>query len=95
MREYFEDLKYAKYTDRSFQAALMLARRSYQIYVNPSDETPETKLKQSFRTKGKSGPKKQHAEIRDELYQWVVDIRHALKGRLPRKMFIGKSKLTF
>ena len=42
--------------------------------------------------KGKSGPKVRASDVRDALYQWVVDIRSALKGRLPKAMMIAKAE---
>ena len=41
---------------------------------------------------GKSGPKVKAPEIRDGLFEWVVDVRSALKGRLPKSIFKAKAK---
>jgi hypothetical protein len=30
-------------------------------------------------------------EIRDQLYEWVVDVRSAIKGRLPTTLLIAKA----
>ena len=30
--------------------------------------------------------------MRDGLFQWFIDIRHSLKGRLPRKFLVLKAK---
>lgn len=30
-------------------------------------------------------------EIRDQLYEWVVDVRSAIKGRLPTALLIAKA----
>ena len=57
VRECFTSLKNAKYLDKKFQAALSLAKRCYGNHVNPSDETPIKRLKETFRLPGKSGPK--------------------------------------
>ena len=42
--------------------------------------------------KGKSGPKVQAQDIRDSLYQWLVDVLTALKGLLPISMLIAKAE---
>lgn len=91
VREYFPNLKKAKCNDRAFLAAIQVARQSYKNYMNPSFEPP-IKLKQAFCANGKSGPKVQAPEIRDQLYDWIVDIRSALKGRLPRSMFVAMAE---
>ena len=50
IRQYFPDLAKANFNDKAFQAALQLAKRSYDMFVNPSDEEPPVKkLKQTFR----------------------------------------------
>ena len=112
VRECFPYLKNAQYMDKKFQAALSLAKRCYGSHVNPSDETPIKRLKETFRLPGKSGPKVkvciyffqhyfylnlkhslflQMPEIRDQLYEWVVDVRSAIKGRLPTALLIAKA----
>ena len=92
VRKFFPDLKKASYNDRPFLAALQLAKRSYKMFTNPSDEPQTKKLKQTFRLQGKSGPRVKFKEIRDELYEWVVDVRSALKARLPRSMLRAKAE---
>ena len=92
VRSYIPDLKKAKYLDPAFQAAVELGKRSYAMVANPSDEAPETKLKQTYRMKGKSGPKVRAPNVRDALYEWVVDVSTALKGRLPKTMLLAKAK---
>ena len=92
VREYFPNLKNAKSNDRSFLKALQMARRSYKNIINPSFEPPPKKFKQTFRVNGKSGPNMKVPEVRDGLYKWVVDIRSALKGQLPRSMFVAMAE---
>ena len=58
------------------------------------DEAPVKNLKQTYRLPGRSGPKVKAPEIREGLYEWVVDIRSALKGRLPKTMLITKAKMA-
>lgn len=82
VKELIPKLKDTKYNSDPFLAALSLAKRSYNSYVNPTDE-PET----TFRVHGKSGPKARCPEVREALYMWVVDVRTAIKARLPRPVF--------
>ena len=94
VREYFPELKKAKYSSEKFQAGLAFAKRHYGLSLKPkTDAPPVKKLKSTFRMPGKSGPKVQLPELRDALYEWVVDIRSALKGRLPMPMLTAKAHL--
>ena len=94
IRQVFPDLKKAKYTDAAFQAALSVAKRAYVFYyIKPSDEAPPEKmLKRTFRLPGKSGPKIRAPEIRDGLYEWLVDVRSAVKARIPRTVLKAKAE---
>ena len=59
--------------------------------MNPSDEEPPKKrLKNTFRMPGKSGPKVRAPEIREGLYEWLVDVRTAVKARIPRAVLRAK-----
>ena len=91
IRQTFPDLKNANYNDDAFQAALSVAKRAYTKFVNPSDEEPAEKLlKNTFRLPGKSGPKVRAPEIREGLYEWLVDVRSAVKARIPRAVLRAK-----
>jgi hypothetical protein len=94
IRQVFPDLKKTKYLDPAFQAALSVAKRAYiSFYVKPSDEAPPEKmLKKTFRLPGKSGPKIRAPEIRDGLYEWLVDVRSAVKARIPRTILKAKAE---
>ena len=92
VREQFPDLKNANYNSPAFEAALQVARRAYQKYINPSDEeVPARSLKSTFRQPGKTGPKVKAPEVRDGLYEWIVDIRTAVKARIPRALLRAKA----
>ena len=87
VKELIPKLKDAKYNSDPFLAAVQLAKRSYNSYVNPTDEPETKKLKTTFRVRGKTGPKVRCPEVREALYMWVVDVRTAIKARLPRAVF--------
>ena len=91
IRQTFPDLKNANYNDDAFQAALAMVKRAYAKFLNPSDEEPPEKLlKNTFRMPGKSGPKVRAPEIREGLYEWLVDVRSAVKARIPRAVLRAK-----
>ena len=47
--------------------------------------------KKKFRSVG--GGRKAHAlEVREELFQWFVDVRTSLKARLPKALFLLQAK---
>ena len=93
VREHFPDLKNANYNSPAFEAALQVARRAYLKYINPSDEeVPARRLKNTFRQPGKTGPKIKAPEVRDGLYEWIVDVRTAVKARIPRALLKVKAE---
>ena len=47
-----------------------------------------------FRVVGAGAPKKA-VEIRKVLFEYFIDIRSALKARLPKALFLGKTKLLY
>ena len=89
VRTYFGgNLRNALNTDKKFRAALEVARRSYDNYL--SDESGETKAKRC-RREG-AGRKQKAPEIREELFQFFVDIRCCFKGRLPKSLLLLKAR---
>ena len=76
VREFFRNLKDVPHNDRKFINAVAFARRCYESYQNSDDEPS----KKRFRREG--GGRKAHApEFRDELFEWFIDVRGALKGK--------------
>ena len=84
VRLFYADLKDAKNSDQHFQNAIKLAERCYNSLAELDDcSKPPAKI---FRASG-GGRKSQAPEVRDALFQWFIDVRGSLKGRLSRKMF--------
>ena len=91
VRLFYSNLSLAKNDDRLFQSAIKLARRTLGADSHGDDcENP----KKSFRAAG-GGRKKKANEVREELFQWFIDIRTPLKARLPRKIFVLQTQTLY
>ena len=78
VRKTFRNLQNVPNTDQKFQNAYQFARRCFYEQNENSEEEPS---KKKFRREG--GGRKSHApEIRDELFEWFIDVRSCLKGKL-------------
>ena len=54
----------------------------------------EANVRHTFRGTG-NGRRCKEPEIREELFQWFVDVRTSLKGRLPKKLFFLKAQQLY
>ena len=89
VREFYSDLKTAKNSDRDFDCAVKMAQRCFESLKRRQLEPDAGPAKKKFRQSG-GGRKSKAPELRDELFQWFLDVRGALKGRLPKSMFVSK-----
>ena len=98
VRNCFDDLKDKPYNDPQFRAACAMTKRAMDSLENDDydhdDNEPPPVKKKRFRAEG-GGRKTQASEFRNELFGWFVDIRFALKGRLPKWMFIVEAKKLY
>ena len=75
VRHYYDDLKEIPGRDPKMLKAKQLARRAFDSQEK-FDEEPS---KKKFRLEG-AGRKAVAPEFRDELFEWFIDVRTALKG---------------
>lgn len=85
VRQSFPSLTKVPSSNANFRKALALVSRCYESYVNGQmndiDDSPKT-----FRAPG-PGRKAIAPEVREAAFQWFIDVRGSLKGRLPKKVF--------
>ena len=89
MRKFYSDLSDKPNDDPQFRAAHNLATcclANIDELCDPSICQPKEARAAGAETKPKA------PEVRQELFVWFVDIREALKGRLPKWLFRMKAK---
>ena len=76
----------------------MIAAICFETFGNASEDGLASKElasaeppKKRFRAEG-AGRKPQAPEFRDQLFEWFIDVRTGLKGRLPKKIFVTKAQ---
>ena len=82
-----------KHDDDNLSKALKFAKRCHEKYLNDEfvDEEPS---KKRFRESG--GRRKCKApEVREAVFEWFINVRGVLKGRLPIKMFRSKCQQVY
>ena len=89
VRSYYPALKNAKSTDDAFLKARYVAIRSHKKFL--ANGFPEKPAKNRCRAPG-GGRKAQAPEVREALFDRYVDIRGALKCRLPRPILRAWAK---
>ena len=93
IREYYIDLKDVPSKDPSFQKARKMAERCLVDGLGDVGVVGPSSAKK-FRQAGAGRPTKA-PEVRLAMFDWFLDIRGSLKGRLPKKMFISKCKEVY
>ena len=91
IRELYPSLANCKNEDQKFRKAIMVARRSLDTRENKRKcgDLIDAGSKKKFREPG-GGRKSQALEVRQAAFEWFVDVRGSLKGRLPTKIFKAK-----
>ena len=89
-RSFYDDLSGVKHNDSRLQSALKLAKRCHEKYLDPGNECLPSEAKK-FRESG-AGRKIKVLEVRQELFEWFVDVHGTLKARLPVKLFRLKAQ---
>ena len=95
VRNFYADLKNAKHDDKSFKSASTLAVRCHKSILKNTwndieDENEKAPKKRSRESGG--GRKPKEPEVRDAVFEWFLDVRGALKGRLPLMIFLRKCR---
>ena len=90
VRELYPSLAYLKNDDPKFRSALRVANRCIKNRENKR-KSFELISKENKKFRGPGGGRKAQAvEVRQAAFDWFVDIRYSLKGRLPMKIFKAK-----
>ena len=80
-REFYTDMKDVPNDHPDFQRAIKVATRVFENKANLRD--PASRPVKKTRAAG-GGRKCKAREIRSALFSWFVNVREALKGRLPK-----------
>ena len=100
VRAFFPSLKDTPATHPKFKQAVSLANRCFESRKRGRDldddfhESPSKNMKKAFREQG-GGRKPIAPEVRQAVFEWFIDIRGSLKGRLPKKIFKLKCEELF
>jgi hypothetical protein len=89
VREFFPSVVQLKAGDKKMEQARSFANRCYGTFKRKRDlgiDGEEPNAKKRYRSEG-AGRKAVAPEVREAAFQWFVDVRGGLKGRLPRKLF--------
>ena len=89
VRNFYTDLLKVKHDDPNLVKALKFAKRCHEKYLSNEFLEGEQPPKKKFRESG-AGRKASAPEVREAMFQWFIDVRQVLKGRLPVKMFRSK-----
>ena len=93
-REVFPELKEVKHDHPELQNAVKLAKRALEILekktTEDDDDSQPSSSKKRCREEG-GGRKKKVPGVRLALFDWFIDVRGSLKGRLPIKLFRAKA----
>ena len=93
VREFYSDLSDVKHNDPNLANAIKLAKRCHDKYLNGDFDVQEPSKKR-FRESG-GGRKCKAPEVREAMFEWFVNVRGVLKGRLPIKMFRSKCQQVY
>ena len=82
-----------KHDDNNLNKTLKFAKRCHEKYLNDEfvDEEPS---KKGFR-KSEGGRKCKALEVREAMFEWLINVRGVLNGRLPIKMFRSKCQQVY
>lgn len=89
VREIFPNLKDVKCDDKVFISATKFVKRCLEKLEKGTFEIEGNDSKTNYRIKG-AGPPTRAIEVRKCLFDYFIDVRCCLKGRLPRKLLIAK-----
>ena len=89
---FYSDLANASNDDPDFERAVKLASRCYNDLERLRD--PSSCPPKKSRGTG-AGLKVKAQEVRVALFNWFVDVRASLRGRLPRRLFKLKAQQLY
>jgi len=88
IRQHFPSLASVKSSDKVLDKARAFGKRCYEVYKSQEEGLDGEELHANKRFRASGGGRKPIApEVREAAFQWFLDVRGGLKGRLPRKLF--------
>ena len=93
VREFYTDLSKVKHDNPNLVKALKFVKRCYEKYL-PNDFEGEERPKKRFR-ESRAGKKCKAPEVREAMFEWFINVRGVLKGRLPKNMFRTKCQQVY
>ena len=85
VREFYSDLADVKRYDNNVSKVLKFAKRCHEKYLNYKLVDEEPSKKRFCESRG--GRKCKAPEIREEIFEWFINVQGVLKEPLPMKMF--------
>ena len=85
VREFCSDFADVKNDDNNLSKALKFAKRCHEKYLN-DEFVGEQPSEKRFRESG-GGRKCKVSEVREAMFEWFINVRGVLKGRLHINMF--------
>ena len=91
VRECFSDLREVANDSADFLNACKFVNQCVDLEKKGKFDIEGNCSKKHFRVAG-AGPPTKAVEVRNSLFEYFIDVRTALKGRLPKKLFLAKAK---
>ena len=86
MRAIFNDLKDKESDDADFRSAKKFVTRCLEKFDNKDFEIEGNNSTKNYR-RMVAGPPTKAVELRQSMFDYFIDVRCSLKGRLPRELF--------
>ena len=85
VREFYSDLADVKHDDNNLSKALKFAKKCHEKYLK--DEFVDEKPSQKRFRESREGRKWKAPQVREAMFEWFINVRGVLKGRLAIRMF--------
>ena len=94
VREIFVDMKDEVSTSSDYKSCIKFVRRCEELLTTRQCDIEGNDVSNKFRVAGAGAPKKA-IDLRNELFQYFIDIRSSLKARLPKNIFQAKARSLY
>lgn len=94
VRELFVDMAEEHSNTQAFKNACKLVCRSVNLLKAGAFQKEGNTGNNRFRVEG-GGARQRAPEVRYALFEYYVDVRDSLKGRLPKKIFLAKARSLY
>ena len=94
VREIFVDMKDEGSTSSDYKTCIKFFGRCEELLITEQFDIEGNDVSNKSRVAGAGAPKKA-IELRNELFQYFIDIRSSLKARLPKNIFQAKARSVY